>query len=388
MTKELKRYLKIKLPHGQSAFLWGPRKTGKTTYLKHHFPESLVFDFLDTDLFFETARRPAIIRERILAAPKQLQTKPIILDEVQKVPQMLDEVHRLMEEQKLSFILCGSSARKLKRGHANLLGGRAWRYELFPLVSTEISAINLLRALNHGLIPAHYLQNESQCRKSLKSYIQDYLKEEVFAEGLARNIPAFARFFDALAFSQGEMVNYAKVASDCGVDAKTVREYFQILVDTLVGIMIEPFSRHGGRQIILKAPKFYLFDVGIAGALAGRTITAETGSDFGRSFEHFILMELNAYRSYSGKDFDINYWRTKTGLEVDFVLGRGHTAIEVKASRLVRQSDLRPLKAFIEEYSPQTAYVVCNESAGRVVGKIYLKPWRIFLEALWSGKII
>lgn len=388
MNKEFERCLKIKLPKGQSAFLWGARKTGKTTYLKQHFPNNLWFDFLDTDLFLDITRRPAILRERILAAPAELQEKPIILDEVQKVPQALDEIHRLIEEKKLSFILCGSSARKLKRGHANMLGGRAWRYELFPLVSAEIGSLNLLRALNHGLIPAHYLQEETEYKKSLKSYIQDYLKEEIFAEGLARNIPAFTRFFDALSYSHGEMLNYAKVASDCGVDAKTVREYFHILVDTLVGVLLEPFSKHGGRQVIMKAPKFYLFDAGIAGALSGRAITAETGNDFGRAFEHFILMELLAYRSYSGKEFEINYWRTKTGLEVDFILDKGRVAVEVKSGRSIRSAELRPLNAFIEEQAAQKAYMVCNENAERKAGKIHIVPWRKFLDSLWNGSII
>lgn len=388
MKKEFVRRLEIKLPKAQSAFLWGARKTGKTTYLKHRYPDNLIFDFLDTELFLETSKRPSIIRERILAVSEALISKPIILDEVQKVPHLLDEVHRLIEEKKLSFILCGSSARKLKRGHANLLGGRAWRYELFPLVSHEIETVNLLKALNNGLIPQHYLQNEAEARKSLKSYIQDYLKEEVFAEGLARNVAAFARFFDALAFSQGELVNYSNIAADCGVDAKTVREYFQILTDTLVGNMIEPFSKRAGRQTILKAPKFYLFDVGVAGALAGRTITSETGNDFGRAFEHFIFMEIKAYSSYSGKDFPINYWRTKTGLEVDFILGRGHTAIEVKGSRIVRQSDMKSINAFSDEYSPKSSYIVCNEPAERIVGKIRIIPWHKFLKNLWSGKVI
>ncbi|MCX5778183.1 MAG: ATP-binding protein [Elusimicrobia bacterium] len=385
---EIKRVLKIKLPRGQSAFLWGPRKTGKTTFLHYAFPDSLRFDFLDTDLFLSVAKRPAVLREMILASSSTSLSKPIILDEVQKVPLVLDEVHRLIEDHKLSFILCGSSARKLKRGHANLLGGRAWRYELHPLTSTELGDIDLLRALNQGLVPAHYLQTAEQSKRARNAYVQDYLKEEVIAEGLVRNIPSFARFFDALAFTHGEMVNYANVARDSGVDAKTAKEYFHILTDTLVGTLLEPFTRHRCRQIILKTPKFYFFDNGIANTIMGKTISSVRDPSFGRAFEHFILMELRAYRSYCGKEFSINYWRTKTGLEVDFILDNGNVAIEVKSGREVRGTDIQGLKAFVDEHSPKKAFVVTTERTARSLNPIKIVPWQSFLRDLWAGKIV
>jgi predicted AAA+ superfamily ATPase len=249
--------------------------------------------------------------------------KPIVIDEVQKVPSLLDEIHWLIENKNLSFLLCGSSARKLKRGHANLLGGRAWRYELFPLVSAEIGSLDLLRALNQGLIPLHYLQDGPDSERSLKAYVQDYLKEEVFAEGLARNIPAFSRFLDAAAYSQGELVNYSNIARDCGVDSKTVREYYQIISDTLLGALVEPYKKRQERQVIGRAPKSYFFDVGVAGVLTRRRILEERGEAFGRAFEHLVFMELNAYRSYSGKDFPIHFWRTKSGQEGRFYYRRG-----------------------------------------------------------------
>src|SRR4030042_4271202 len=200
----IKRMLKMNLPQGRSAFLWGPRKTGKTTYLKHEYPESLVYDFLQTDLFLEFTKRPELIREQLLAKEEHLLRYPVILDEVQKIPQILDEVHWLIENKALSFIMSGSSARKLKRGKANLLGGRAWRYELFPLVTAEIQDWDLLNVLNRGLIPDHYLKEDY--RKSLQAYTQDYLREEIFAEGLTRNIPAFSRFFDAIGYTHGELI--------------------------------------------------------------------------------------------------------------------------------------------------------------------------------------
>ena len=270
--KNITRMLDMKLPDKQSAFLWGARKTGKSTYLREKFPDSIVYDFLKTDVFFELSKTPSLLRERLLAKKAAELKKPIILDEVQKVPQLLDEVHWLMENKGLRFVLCGSSARKLKKGHANLLGGRAWRYELFPFVSHEIGKVDLLHVLNHGLIPPHYLQNDENCKKSLAAYVQDYLREEVFAEGLTRNIPAFSRFFDAFGYSHGEMTNYCNIARECGVDSKTVKEYYQILVDTLLAVRVEPYKKRQSRQVITKASKYYLFDVGVAGYLTKRHI--------------------------------------------------------------------------------------------------------------------
>jgi len=305
-----------------------------------------VYDFLKTDFFIEVSKNPAILRERLLAKPKEVLRYPVILDEVQKVPQVLDEVHWLIENKGLRFILCGSSARKLKRGHANLLGGRAWHYEMFPLVSAELRKIDLLRILNHGMVPAHYLQKENY-RRSLKAYVEDYLKEEVFAEGLTRNIPAFLRFFEAFGYSHGELTNYSNIARDCAIDSKTVKEYYQILIDTLLAMRIEPFKKKQSRQVISKASKYYLFDVGIAGFLRKRCLEEEKGEEFSKALEHFILMEIAAYRSYSNSEFGINFWRTKSGLEVDFVLGAGQAALEVKGAKRIDKSDLKGLLAFI-----------------------------------------
>lgn len=384
--EQIGRLLNIDLPPRQSAFLWGPRKTGKSTYLKARFPRSIVYNFLQTDLFLEFSKNPALLRERLLAKDKDVLNDPVILDEVQKVPQVLDEVHWLIENRGLRFILCGSSARKLKRGKANLLGGRAWRYEMFPLVTPELYNWNLITILNRGLIPDHYLKGGY--KKALRAYTQDYLKEEVFDEGLTRNIPAFSRFFDAMGYSHGELINYSNIARDCGVDSKTVKEYYQILVDTLIGTRIEPFKRRQNRQVISKAPKFYLFDVGVAGAITKRRVEEEKGELFGKAFEHFIFMEMAAYNSYNELDFEINFWRTKSGLEVDFVLGGGEVAIEVKGTTQIDKRALRPLNTFIEAYSPRKAMVVCNEREERVHGRIQIIPYRNFLQDLWKGKII
>jgi uncharacterized protein len=381
--KDFSRRLNFHLPKGQSAFLWGARKTGKSTWLRWRYPKSPYFDLLKTDVMLDFTRRPAALREQILALDLGKLNDPIILDEVQKVPTLLDEVQWLIETQKLSFVLCGSSARKLKRGQANLLGGRAWRFEMHPLTFAEVPTLNLLQALNRGLLPAHYTQ--PQYRRSLRAYVQDYLKEEVFAEGLTRNVAAFSRFFDAVGYSHGELINYSNIARDCGVDAKTVKEYYQILVDTLLGTFVEPFKVRQTRQVINKAAKFYLFDVGVASVLTRTEIKEPRGEAFGRAFEHLIYMELIAHRSYNELEHEIQYWRTKSGLEVDFVLARGAVAIEVKGASRVGDRDLRSLRAFTEEFSPKHALVVCNETHERAVGGIRIVPWRAFLKNLWAG---
>jgi predicted AAA+ superfamily ATPase len=393
MDDTFRRLLRVDLPVRQSAFLWGARKTGKSTFLQAAFPGSLSYDFLKTDVALAFGARPALLRERLLARPAAELTRPVILDEVQKVPGILDEVHWLIENRSLQFVLCGSSARKLKRGRANLLGGRAWRFEMFPLVTAEFPAadgphgqFDLLRALNHGLLPAHYLS--SHPRRSLEAYVRDYLKEEVFDEGLTRNVPAFSRFFEAVGYSHGELVNYANIARDCGVDAKTVKEYFQILCDTLLGRLVLPFKKRQERQVIGKAPKFYLFDVGVAGALVKRQLHEPRGEQFGRALEHLVLMELAAHCSYRELGYDIQFWRTKSGAEVDFILGQGEVAIEVKGASRIDDRDLRSLLLFGETHAPRLSILVSNEPEERVVRGVHVMPWRRFFEELWAGHII
>jgi uncharacterized protein len=386
----IRRSIDLDLPRGKSAFLWGPRKCGKSTLLRSLFPGSIVLDLLQSDLYLALMKRPALLRERLLAEPAARLKKPVVLDEVQKIPALLDEVHWLIEERRIGFVLCGSSARKLVRGGANLLGGRAWRYHLFPLTSQELlrapPGFDLLRALNQGLIPLHYLEDFGD--RELDAYVHDYLKEEILAEGLTRNVPAFSRFLEVAAFSNGEVVNYSNAARDVGVDSKTIREYFQILQDTLLGYSLPPYTRTRRRDVLSRAPKFYFFDVGVAGRLARRVIRQPRGPEFGRAFEHFILMELVAHRAYARRDHEIRFFRTKAGQEVDFVLGEGEVAIEVKGSSRVDGDELRSLRSFTEENRPRQALLVSNEPAARKVGPILVLPWRIFLERLWAGEIL
>jgi predicted AAA+ superfamily ATPase len=256
------------------------------------------------------------------------------------------------------------------------------------LVTEELDEIDLLHVLNQGMIPAHYLQKYSDCIKSLKAYVQDYLKEEVFDEGLTRNIPAFSRFFEAFGYSHGELTNYSNIARDCGIDSKTVKEYYQILVDTLIAVRIDPFKKVQARNVITKAPKYYLFDVGVANHLKKQKIETEKGIEFGKALEHFVLMEILAFRSYTEKEFNINFWRTKTGLEADFILADGEIVIEVKGTDRVDIRDFKPLQTFSKEYSPKRIIIVCNEKEKRISGNTEVIPWRLFLKQLWHEKIL
>lgn len=387
-TKVINRIINIDLPRSRSAFLWGARKVGKTTFLKQKYGSSTYYDLLKTDLFIEFNKEPSRFREELIALKKSGKLKqPIIVDEVQKVPKLLDEIHLLIEQEKMSFILCGSSARKLKRTGVNLLGGRAWRFSMLPLATKELGkSFDLLIALNRGLIPAHYFDDHYE--RTIRSYVNDYLKEEIRDEGLTRNLRSFSQFLEIAAISNSQMINYSNIARDCGVDTKTVIEYYQILLDTHLGYLIEPYKKKKKRQIIENKPKFYFFDTGVVSSMNQRVIKSNKGAEFGNAFEHFILMELIAFNSYKEKDVSINYWRTKVGDEVDFIIDKGKIAIEVKGAKRIDRNDLKSMRIFIDEHSPKRAIVISQEPRMRVTENgIEIVPWRSFLKMLWDGKI-
>ena len=380
MLKRIQNFKKL----GQSScFLWGPRQTGKTTLLKQLFPHAPVFDLLDPRLYEELILNPSLLQERILADPSY--KGPVIIDEIQKIPRVLDSVQFLISKKGIQFILSGSSARKLRRGSGNLLGGRALRYQLFPLVFKEIPDFDLIRALNHGLLPSHYLNDEP--RDLIHSYVGDYLKEEIFAEALTRNLQAFSRFLEAAAFSNGETVNMTNIASDCGIYSSTVRNYFQILEDTLLGQFLPVYQKQPKRRIV-KAPKFYFFDLGIVNFLLKRGEIQQGSEIFGKVFEHFIYQVIVAYSHYSRLHFPLAFWRTSSQLEIDFVLGDHEVAIEVKSTKMALGNHLKGIRAFKEEYRPKRSIVVSLDSSARVVDGIEILPWRFFLEKLWAGDII
>ena len=380
MVRIIRRHLSIELPPGRSAFLWGPRKVGKSYWIHEHFDPRRVtlIDLLETDTFGEYVSRPALLRERW----KEGLT---IIDEIQKIPPLLDEVHWLIERKQASFLLTGSSARKLRRGHANLLAGRAWRYEMGPLSASEVSGFDLERALSSGMLPPHFLSPDPA--SDLRAYVADYLKEEIAAEADARRVPAFAEFLRVAALTSSELLNYTNVAREAGVSAKVARTYFEILEDTLLGARLAPWKRARDRRMI-QTEKFYFFDVGVANYLARRQ--PKLGSpDFGKSFEHWVLMELLNFRRYRMPDLEIRFWRTSTGQEVDFVLGDMDLALEVKASARVHDGDLRGLRALSEGHRACRKLLVCLEKEPRrVEPEIEILPWKAFLERLWEGGLL
>ena len=365
-----------------SLFLWGARQTGKSTLLKELFPDSLWFDLLLSDVYERLQRDPSQLREIAIAANLK---NPIVIDEVQRIPELLNEIHWLIVNKNIQFILSGSSPRKIIRSGANLLGGRALRYELYPLISSEIPDFDLLKALNNGLLPRHYLSKNP--KKLISAYIGSYLRDEIMTEAKTRNISSFSRFLEVAAFSNGEIVNYTNVASECGVSSPTIKEYFQILEDTLTGRFLPSFQKRPKRRVIL-APKFYYFDVGIANYLLKRG-KIEMGSEaFGDAFEHFIYQEIYAHSSYSGLNYSIAYWRTASKIEIDFVLGDHEVAIEVKSTKNANSRHLKGLKSFSEEYSVKKSILISNDSHPRQMGNILVLPWNIFLQKLWDGDII
>lgn len=367
---------------GESLFLWGARQTGKSTLLKTLFPNALWFDLLLSDVYERLSKQPSILRETILA---DRGNKLVIIDEIQRIPELLNEVHWLISNHNTRFILSGSSPRKIIRGGSNLLGGRALRYELYPLVSNEIPDFDLLNALNNGLMPRHYVA--SNAKKLISAYIGNYLKDEIAAEAKIRNIQSFSRFLEAAAFSNGEMVNYANIASDSGVSPPTVKEYFQILEDTLIGRFVPSYQKKPKRRVIT-APKFYFFDMGIVNYLLKRGEIQFGSEVFGNAFEHFIYNEIFAHSRYSGKEYPIHYWRTASQIEVDFILGENEIAIEVKSTTNVSSRHIKGLKSFAEEYKTKQLILVCNEPLPRLIDDVLVLPWNVFLERLWAGKVI
>lgn len=366
----------------ESLFLWGARQTGKSTLLKSLFPNALWFDLLKSDVFERFQKNPVQFRESILATATGT---VVIVDEIQKIPALLDEIHWLIVNHQTRFVLSGSSPRKIIRSGANLLGGRALRYELYPLIYAEIPNFDLQRALNNGLLPRHYLSDNP--KKLISAYIGNYLRDEIIAEAKIRNIGAFTKFLEAAAFSNGEMVNYTNIASDCGVSSITIKEYFQILEDTLIGRFVPSYQKKPKRRVIL-ASKFYYFDIGIANYLLKRG-KIEVGSEvFGSAFEHFIYHELYAHSNYSELNYTISYWRTASQIEVDFILGDHKVAIEVKGTDNVQSRHLKGLKSFSEEYEVNKLIVVSNDALERIVGEVTVLPWRIFLQKLWAGEIM
>lgn len=379
----LKRSLQLPSPGTETFFLWGPRQTGKTTLLRSTYPDAVYIDLLKAEEYRRYLNNPEYLRQELLSRDE---TPFVIIDEVQKLPVLLDEVHWLHENSNIHFALCGSSARKVKRGHANLLGGRAIRYELFGFVSSELASdFNLNRLLNNGYLPRIFLSG--QPRRLLNAYVANYLKEEIAAEGLVRNLPAFSNFLNLSSLSDCETVNFSTIARDCGVSSQTVKEYFQILEDTLLGRWLPSFRKRPKRRVA-HAPKFYFSDVGIVNILAKRG-TVQPGSElFGKAFENWCFHELNAYNIYSEAYAELSFWRLASGMEVDFVVNDMEIAIEAKSSEKISDNHLKGLRSLrVDHPAVKRRIVVCNDQKMRVTEDgIEVVPAHLFTTMLWEGE--
>jgi len=366
----------------ESTFLWGARQTGKSTLLKSLYPDAPYFDLLLADEFDRFLRNPSLLREILLIRSSD---GPVIIDEIQRIPSLLNEIHWLIVNRNIQFILSGSSPRNILRSGGNLLGGRALRHELYPLISVEIPDFNLVRALNWGLLPRHYLAGNPD--KLLSAYIGSYLRDEIMTEAKIRNITSFSRFLEAAAFSNGEIVNYSNIAAECGVSSPTVKEYFQILEDTMTGRFLQSYQKKPKRRVIL-APRFYYFDIGVANYLLKRGRIEQGSEAFGKAFEHFIYQEIYAHSHYSGINYPISYWRTTSQIEVDFILGENEVTIETKSTSMVNPRHLKGLKSFAEEYKVKKSIIVSTDPYPRQIDNITVLPWQVFLNMLWGGEII
>lgn len=366
----------------EAMFLFGGRQTGKSTLLKERFPKAVYIDLLKSDVRNRFKQHPEEFRESLLRYPPETL---VIVDEIQKVPDLLDEVHWLMVEKGLWFILSGSSARKIKKSGANNLGGRAIPETLFPLVSAEIPDFDLERAVQNGMIPRHYMV--ANARNRMRAYIDLYLKEEIIEEALVQNVDEFVRFMEVAAIMDGEILNYENVASDCEVSANTVKAYYKILVDTLLGFEV-PAYRKVIKRKLYKSPRFYYFDVGIANHLTKRYHLAPKTPEYGHAFEHLIMQEIVAYLGYTNSDEELTYWHTYENLEVDAVIGDARVAIEIKSKEHIDHDDKKGVTEFAKEHPDTKQIIVSRDRISRRSGNVDLYYVTDFFKALWAGEII
>lgn len=378
---ELERILNLAdLLTRKSFFLFGPRATGKSTLIKRQLSETAtVIDLLNSRLYLRLAGAPHDLEAIISSEPKN---KLVVIDEIQRIPDLLNEIHRLIENKKITFLLTGSSARKLRRGKANLLAGRVWESRMFPLVRRELDDFDLHRFLHYGGLPAVYLSDYPV--EELDAYINTYLKEEIMAEGLIRKLPPFSRFLRSVALASGDILNFTKLANDCQVPPSTITEYIGLLEDTLIGSLLPAWTHSRKRKAIRRA-KFYFFDSGVTNILAGIQALDRNSDLYGKRFEQFIWMEIRAYLSYRRKRCELTYWRSTHGYEVDFLIGT-ETAIEVKASQRVSARDIKGLKAFKEENIFKNYILVSQDPTNTRKDNFQALHWKKFLDDLWADK--
>jgi len=364
----------------KSCFLFGPRQTGKSSFIKNELKGIKVFNLLDSEIFLSFSSDLSNLRRAITE-----QDKIVIIDEIQKLPELLNEVHLLIEEKNVNFLLTGSSARKLRKGGVNLLGGRARKKYIHPFIYHEITdQFDLNRALNFGLLPSIFFSDDPH--SDLSSYVGDYLQQEIIAEALVKNIPSFSRFLQVSALSSGQIINYSNISNDASVPQSTVQDYFQILRDTLIGDDLPIWGKSIKRKPV-STSKFYYFDVGIVNFIIKRKIINEKSYEYGQAFEHFIYQELKAYTDYNNYIDALYYWRSSSGFEVDFVL-EDMLAVEVKTKNNISNKDLKGIKALKEENKIKHFVVIARTPIPLYEDGIEILPWELFLKKLWDGKFV
>jgi predicted AAA+ superfamily ATPase len=375
----------LQLPEAatETFFLWGTRQTGKSTLLRQAYPGAMWIDLLKADVFHRYATNPEYMRQEL----EQSGDRWVVIDEVQKVPALLDEAHWLHENRGVRFALCGSSARKLKRGRGNLLGGRGVRFELHGLCAPELGGdFSLDRMLNNGGLPR--IHQSAAPRRLLNAYVSEYLKDEIMAEGLVRHLPPFANFLNMAALSDTEQLNYSNIARELGVSHETVRAYFEILVDTLVGRFLPAYRKRPKRRLSI-APKFYFADIGVVNSLARRGVIEPGTELYGKAFENWVFHELCSYNAYRERFADFSFWRLSSGIEVDFIVNDLACAIECKSGRTIHDAHLKGLRELRAEHAKvRRRLVVCRELHSRKTADgIEILNVADFLTALWGGEL-
>ena len=366
----------------KSFFLFGPRATGKSFLIRQQLREdSVVIDLLDNRVYAELLEKPHHLSQILALQPQQ---KTVVIDEVQRIPELLNEVHRLIEEKHYRFLLTGSSARRLRARGVNLLAGRAWEAQLFPLTMRVIEGFDLQLYLLYGGLPAVYQSEYPQ--EELQAYVKTYLQEEIQAEAFVRKVPAFTRFMSVASLTSGTMINFSSLANDVGLSPLSVREYYQILQDTFLGFLLPAWQKSQKRKPVATA-KFYYFDLGVKNTLAGITALPKQSDLYGQAFEHFIAIELRAFLSYERVTRPLSYWRSQKGHEVDFIVG-DDIAIEVKSTDHIVDKHLKHIKLLKEENICQQYYVISHDALERVQDGIHIMHWKTFLQALYNKQII
>jgi len=381
---------RLELPVGRkSFFLFGPRQTGKSTLIRLLLSGKthMEINLLKSDVLLKYKKRPDLLRRETDFLVKSDPSSIVFIDEIQKAPELLNEIHLLIEKypQKVSFIMTGSSARKLKRASVNMLGGRAWEFRLHPLTHVELgNDFQLDTVLLKGSLPPIVKEGSEDASQSLQAYTATYLKEEILDEALTRNISAFSRFLDLAADQSGRIVNFSTISREAGVTSKTIKGYYEILEDTLVALKLEPFLKSARKRLVLH-PKYYLFDLGCINSLTGRAYPSAISSPtvYGILFEHFIILEIFRLLTYGRQFFRIFHWRSSHGAEVDLVLEKENRvfAIEIKSAPIVHAGDLRGLRSFIADYPHATPLCISTAERPYMAGDIPVIPWQMAFEA-------